>query len=188
MSVFFEAETKSETITQQEKNTTEIQSEKSPANDFLFGFYRTVRDQNGTENNTAASPYGASCLGEMLMFGAEGETKLSLQNLFVPSGQASKRTTWFHLPKDKEKELPLVSANGIWIQKGFPVRSAYTITLQTLFNVNVTEADFTNNAANECTKINSWIAAATENRITKLFETLDSQSRLVLVNTLNFQG
>ncbi|MDR0338301.1 MAG: serpin family protein [Planctomycetaceae bacterium] len=175
-----------------EQNTTKTQSENKLENDFLFSFYRTVCGQNGTEtsvkNNTVVSPYGASCLGEMLMFGAEGETKQSLQNLFVPSSQATKRTTWFHLPKNKEKELPLVSANGMWIQKGFPIRSAYTVTLQTLFDVNVTESDFTKNAAGECTKINAWIAAATENRITKLFETLDPQSRLVLVNTLNFQG
>jgi serpin B len=163
-------------------------AEKTPANDFLFRFYRTVRNQNGTENNMATSPYGASCLGEMLMFGAEGETKQSLQDLFVPSGQRSKRAKWFHLSKDNEQVLPLVAANGIWIQKGFPVRAAYTVALQTLFNLKVTEADFTSRASEECTKINEWIAGATNNKITKLFESLDAQSRIVLVNTLNFQG
>jgi serpin B len=124
----------------------------------------------------------------MLMFGAEGETKQSLQNLFVPSGQTSKRTKWFHLPKEQAKEFPLISVNGIWIQKGIPIRSAYTVTLQSLFNLNVTEADFAGHANEECSKINAWIANATNNKITKLFETLDPQSRIVLVNTLNFQG
>lgn len=188
-----ESETQSKNVTataepKQEKTATENQSEKTPANDFLFRFYRIVRDQNGTENNTATSPYGTSCLGEMLMFGAEGETKQALQNLFVPSGQASKRTEWFHLSKENERELPLVTANGIWIQKGFPVRAAYTVTLQTLFNLKVTEADFANHASDECTKINAWIAGTTNNKITKLFESLDAQSRLILINTLNFQG
>ncbi|MDR2117485.1 MAG: serpin family protein [Planctomycetaceae bacterium] len=158
------------------------------ANDFLFRFYRTVRDQIGIGNNTTTSPYGVSSLGEMLMYGAEGETKQALQNLFVPSGQASKRTTWFHLSKEHERELPLVVANGIWIQKGFPIRSAYTVTLQSLFNLQVTEADFANHASEECANINAWIAGATKNKITKLFESLDVQSRIVLVNTLNFQG
>jgi serpin B len=164
------------------------QSEQIAANDFLFRFYRTVRDHIGADSNTTVSPYGVSCLGEMLMYGAEGETKQALQNLFVPSGQASKRTTWFHLPKEQERELPLTVANGIWIQKGFPVRSAYTVTLQSLFHLQITESDFTKHAPEECTKINAWIAGATNNKITKLFESLDTQSRIVLVNTLNFQG
>ncbi|MDR2754589.1 MAG: serpin family protein [Planctomycetaceae bacterium] len=180
-------------ITEPEKSATENklenkQPEQTAANDFLFRFYRTLRDQIGAGNNTTVSPYGVSCLGEMLMYGAEGETKQALQNVFVPSGLASKRTTWFHLSKEQERELPLVVANGIWVQKGFPICSGYTITLQSLFNLQVTEADFTNHASEECTKINAWIAEATKNKITKLFESLDAQSRIVLVNTLNFQG
>ncbi|MDR2441082.1 MAG: hypothetical protein LBE12_17110 [Planctomycetaceae bacterium] len=164
------------------------QPEQIAANDFLFRFYRTVCDHFGADSNTTVSPYGVSCLGEMLMYGSEGETKQALQNLFVPSGQGSKRTTWFHLSKEQEWELPLSVANGMWIQKGFPVRSAYTVTLQSLFQLRVTEADFTNHASEECTKINAWIAGATNNKITKLFESLDTQSRIVLVNTLNFHG
>jgi serpin B len=61
-------------------------------------------------------------------------------------------------------------------------------TLRSRFNVNVTTADFEHSNAEECNRINSWVAQSTNNKIIKMFDTLDQQTRVVLVNTLSFQG
>jgi serpin B len=157
-------------------------------NDFVFRFHRSVQTVTGTETNMVTSPYGVSSLGEMLTLGAAGETQKKLQTIFVPQDGKSKRTTWLRLPENKTDESPITSTNGIWIEKSFSVRQTYTETLRSRFNVSVTAADFEHNNVEECNKINSWVSQSTNNKITKMFDSFDQQTRLVLVNTLNFQG
>ncbi|MDR1384704.1 MAG: serpin family protein [Planctomycetaceae bacterium] len=180
VNVFAEDKTSAQT-SKTEKET------KKTNDDFLFRFHRTVRDGNNGKS-IVVSPFGVSSIGEMLTLGAAGETKEILQKVFIPNeGQADGRHTWYHLSDENLENLPLTSLNGIWIQKTFPVKTSYTETLKSLFHLHVTQADFANHAE-ECTKINAWIAEATDQKVTKLFKTLDAQSRIVLANVLNFQG
>jgi serpin B len=150
--------------------------------DYVFQLYRATRDNNGKDKNVAVSPYGVSVLGEMLNAGAESSTRKTLQELFLTPN----RTDWLLLPKDGE--LPFVSANGIWVRKGYSIRQSYLETLQTLLNSEVAEADFDKNAVQECLKINTWVSDKTQGQITHLLDSLDPQARLVLVNALSFQG
>jgi len=176
--------------------TTEPEEVVVTTTSYIMRFHRNVRDGNGMEKNVVASPFGAARIGEMLYDGAEGKTKTALRQAFLTTmtTTTSKETTveetenWFRLPKDEAKELPFVAVDGLWGQKDFPFLPIYIDGLRKKFAPEIAEADFSENAEAECARINNWVDKATAGRIEKLFEKIDSNTRLVLVNAIYFLG
>jgi len=164
--------------------------------DYLMRFHRNVSEINETRENVVSSPLGTARIGEMLFDGADGKTKEALRQAFLTTttrttikGEVTKETeNWFRLPKENANLLPFVSVDGLWLQKGFAFLPTYVSGLQEKFAPEITEADFAENADAECTKINAWVAKATEGKIETLFEKVDADTKLVVANAISFHG
>jgi len=162
----------------------------------LLRFHHAVRLGNSNKN-VVSSPFGAARIGEMLYDGAAGETKEALRQAFLtretranvcdnPETITKETENWYRLPNDKD--LPFVSVDGIWAQKGFPFLPTYSDGLQKKFAPQIAEADFRANAEAETATINAWVAQATDGKIEALFERLNLETKLVLVNAISFHG
>ena len=73
-------------------------------------------------------------------------------------------------------------ANRLYVQDGLPIGAAFTRTLTEQFGASPRSVDFTSPATNKA--INDWVRAATAGRITKLFDSLDPSTQLVLANAI----
>lgn len=155
--------------------------------DFLSGFFDAVRDSKDPEKNVICSPFGASCIGEMLYWGATGSTRRTLVSVFHPESGANESPKWLRIGKDADK-MSYISVNGIWHQKDFAFLPTYIQKIRETFEPEIAEADFNGQAQVECDKMNAWVSKATNERITELFSQLDSKTRLVLVNAICFHG
>jgi serpin B len=145
--------------------------------DFLSSFSTAALPENKT---AAVSPYGASRVAEMLSFGAVGETKKALDAAFL----TKERSSWYTLPKGND--LPFTEFNALFLQKGFAVESNYVKVLESIFRIELAPTDF--NSPGAADTVNAWVDNATNHQIQKLFSKFSPQTRLVLVNTLNFKG
>ncbi len=164
--------------------------------DFIMRFHRAVRDGNGTEKSVVSSPFGAARLGEMLYDGAVGKTKEALRQAFLTKqtrttikGTTSVETVNWSRPSEEGSEKPpYVAVDGLWVQKGVSLLPTYIERLKEKFAPHVAEADFNEQTAAECDKINTWVENATQGRIAKLFADIDPTARLVLADAIYFQG
>ena len=93
---------------------------------FALSFFRQVSRNSGADKNVVTSPYSAGVALSMLMEGAEGQTKVELDNALngcifndVPGGGDS---------------VVVKSANSLWIDDNFSVRNHYVSLLQKDYN------------------------------------------------------
>ena len=73
-------------------------------------------------------------------------------------------------------------ANRLYVQDGLPIGAAFTRTLTEQFGASPRSVDFTSPATNKA--INDWVRTVTAGRITKLFDSLDPSTQLVLANAI----
>lgn len=78
---------------------------------------------------------------------------------------------------------PIVTvANGLFVQHGLPVGDAFLHTLAAEYGAGVRTVDFSSAAAAE--QINAWVRQQTAERISKLFDSFDPSTKLVLANAV----
>jgi len=84
--------------------------------------------------------------------------------------------------------LRLSMSNSEWGQRGFPFVQAYLDTLARYYGAGLRLSDFIHDAEHERQRINAYVAEQTDGRILELLPAgiIDSLTRLVLVNTINF--
>lgn len=81
---------------------------------------------------------------------------------------------------------PVVSiGDALFPQKGFPIGADFLRTLAEQYGAGVRPVDFEGDAAGP---INAWVDRQTAGRITKLFDTIPQQTKLVLANTVYFKA
>jgi serpin B len=84
----------------------------------------------------------------------------------------------------------LRTANGLWVQKGFDIRQAFTDTLANDYHAPLVRLDFIGNAEGARSEINRWTEVQTKEKIKDLFPagSLNAQTRLVLTSAIYFYG
>ncbi|XP_054166440.1 serpin B4-like [Oppia nitens] len=68
------------------------------------------------------------------------------------------------------------------------LKQEFVNAIQLAFRAQVDRADFKHNAVAETDKINQWISKQTNNKIQKIFDTIDGQTSLILLNAIYFKG
>ncbi|XP_054166439.1 serpin B4-like [Oppia nitens] len=68
------------------------------------------------------------------------------------------------------------------------LKQEFVDAIQLAFRAHVDRADFMHNAVAETEKINQWISKQTNNKIQKIFDTIDGQTSLILLNAIYFKG
>ena len=164
-----------------------------PPNDVTFGvnLYKLVADKPG---NLFFSPLSFTTALAMTQTGARGVTEKEMSTAACLPYDAPKILQLFGdlLKKlntsDGKNELRL--ANSLWAQKDYTFLPEFMKPLQEAFSARVENLDFKADAEAARKVINTWVAEQTRDRIKELLpeRSLDSLTRLVLVNAVYFKG
>ena len=155
-------------------------------------FKKAILDDSRNGNvNTFVSPLSVNLALNMLVNGADGETKeeilktlesggFSIDQINEHSKELSKALT------SVDPSTTLSIANSIWPSIIFPVKETFIQTNINYYDAEVNPLDFTSNDA--LGTINKWCADKTKNMIPKALDELSEDTQLVLINALYFKS
>jgi len=163
---------------------------------FALDLYaRLSKEGNG---NLFFSPYSISTALAMTYAGAAGETGEQMsQVLHFPENQAQAKLhpAFSHLQDqvnevNQEGKIELRTANALWVQRGYPFKANFKGLVGNYYKAPLNQADFATEAEETRQDINLWVETITHDKIIELLGagSLDSLSRLVLVNAIYFKG
>ncbi len=159
-------------------------NEPAPASEgskigFALSFFRNVNSVSEKGENIIVSPYSAGVALSMLEAGAQGQTKVELDNAL--------NGTYF---KDEDlggnEKITVESANSVWISNDFSVRNNYVSTMEKDFNAYIGNRDFSNHAT--VREMNNWCSENTNGKITDIIDALSPDMVMVLMNALYFNA
>ena len=92
------------------------------------------------------------------------------------------------LPAASDSATQLEIANSLWGQSGFPFLDSFRQLTHDRYGADFHEADFEHAPQEATAAINDWVKTQTQDMIKKLFDSLSSETRLVLANALYFKS
>ncbi|MBT8037450.1 MAG: serpin family protein [Verrucomicrobiae bacterium] len=174
-------------------------------NQLGLDLYRLLAAKDG---NLCLSPYSIQSAFAMTTNGADGKTLQEMRKvLHYPENLSSINDSFASLCSDFEKRhkraatrfeqkgqgessFQLMVANRLFGQKGYPFSPAFLQTVEKHYQAPLQLADFKTHFDAERMGINKWVENQTRERIKNLLPSgsLDSSTRLVLVNALYFKA
>lgn len=148
-------------------------------NGFALSFFRNVNAVAPSGENVIVSPYSAGVALSMLEAGAEGQTKVEIDN-------ALNGTLFKAEDLGGDEKVTVQSSNSAWISSNFSVRNRFVSTLEKDFGAFVDTPDFSSPVAVQ--EINDWCSDHTSGKITKIIDRLGPDMVMVLVNALYFNA
>lgn len=146
---------------------------------FALSFFRNVNAVTAPEENVVASPYSAGAVLSMLEYGAEGETKVELDN-------ALNGAIFGKEELDGGENTVVESSNAVWISDNFSVRNRYVSHLENYFGAFIDTQNFSSPSA--VNVINDWCAEKTSGKIQKIIDRVSPDMVMLLVNALYFNA
>ncbi|XP_048218451.1 protein Z-dependent protease inhibitor [Perognathus longimembris pacificus] len=162
------------------------------ATDLGFGLLRKLSLRH--DGNVIFSPFGVAMALAGLMLGAQGETRaqvergLRLQAL-SPMGSLTLPTLFKRLQEtlSSNQELGLTQGSLAFIHKDFEVKEAFLNLSKAYFNTECVPTDF-RNASQARGLMNRHVNKQTQGKIPKLFDQINPETKLILVDYILFQG
>jgi serpin B len=157
---------------------------------FSLEMFREVVKQDETEN-IFISPLSISMALGMTLNGAKGETYEEIQQtLNFENLEMQEINEGYHqLIEDITNADPDVQAeiaNSVWNKEGFKINDAFRNALQTYFEAEARELDFTDPESVDI--INGWIADKTHDKITGMLDEIPPSAVMYLINAVYFNG
>ena len=159
-------------------------------NIFSFALFDRVSGAQPAEN-IFISPLSASLALGMTMNGAAGETLSEMRSALGLGGASENEVNEGYrdlktllLTLDPGTQLGI--ANSVWYLDTFPFEQSFFTAARTYFDAEVTGLDFWSPTA--LPTINGWVARATNDRIPKVLDRIEDDSRMFLINALYFKG
>ena len=146
---------------------------------FALSFFKHVNKVSAPSENIVVSPYSAGVALSMLEEGAEGQTKVELDNALNGCLFKGDRL-------DGGEEVVVKSANSLWLDSDFSVRNRYVSTLQDDYDALVETLRFSDPATVRA--INNWCSENTEGKIDEILKELTTRDVMVLLNALYFNA
>jgi serine protease inhibitor len=170
------------------------------ANDLAPGMNRFAADSYRQlapgDHNLILSPFCISTALSMLLAGARGQTAASIAAaLRQPYPQPGYDAAVAALVADLTKtgniganELSI--ANGLWVERGYPLESAFENAIRAVYGAPLTLLDFSASPEPARAAINAWTAQHTKDKIRDLFGpgSIKPDRRLVLTSAIYFYG
>ena len=146
---------------------------------FAVSFLKSVNAVSGKGENVIVSPYSAAVALSMLEEGAEGQTKVEIDNalggvLYKAENLGGNDT------------MVVKSANSVWINDNFSPRNRYVSLLQKEFDAFIDVENFSSPTAVKA--INNWCSENTNGKITEIIDRLSPSDVMVLINALYFNA
>ena len=161
---------------------------------FGFDFYKSSLASGG---NAVVSPTSIVLALSMAQAGARGETASQMDVVLHSAASTgggnginsldqalAGLSGTFKDANGTAHELTLRIANAPFAQRGLQLQGPFLDTLASRYGAGLRLVDFGNDPAGACNLIDSWVSAQTEGRIPKLLDSLDTLTRLVLVNAI----
>lgn len=146
---------------------------------FSLNFFKKAISVSGKDANVTVSPYSAGVALSMLMQGAEGETKVELNNALCGCVFTNENI-------DQGKEIVVKTANSVWVDDDFSVRNTYVDHLSKEYDALVKSLSFADPETVHA--INDWCSEHTEGLINGIIDKLTPQMKMVLANALYFKA
>ncbi|MFA9391609.1 MAG: serpin family protein [Prolixibacteraceae bacterium] len=147
---------------------------------------------NETETgNFNISPLSVSLALAMTYNGAEGETKMAMEealrlnNLTTDEINQSYQALVKAL-MEADPKVTMEIAQSIWYRLGYNVLEDFKTVNQTYYDAEVNELDFARDDAKDI--INGWIEDKTHNKIKDMIKQVDSGHVMFLINAIYFNG
>ncbi|XP_031616653.1 thyroxine-binding globulin-like [Contarinia nasturtii] len=158
---------------------------------FAWDFYRQCI--NATSGNMIISPFSVTTALSLLLQGSNGETSEQIRNglhlidnKIVIADHFSKH---FELLENAAENTTLSMVNQIYVQQGLHLSGHFQEIAIEKFRSGIELIDFANKD-NAVQTINDYVEKKTFGKINNLIEskTLDSDTRMVLINAIYFHG
>jgi serpin B len=149
----------------------------------------------GGDANLILSPFNIATALSMALVGARGQTAAEIQSVLRLHYDSTYDAALASLLADLDKAAnndgnQLLTANGLWVQKGFAILPAFENTLANNYHAPLTPLDFVAAPEAARSQINRWTEEQTKEKIKDLFPagSLNAQTRLVLTSAIYFYG
>jgi len=159
-------------------------------NDFAFNLLRET-DKEAGGGNLFLSPMGVTIVASMLANGAEGKTydeiveAIGLKGYSLEQVNGCYQTLVAALMK-ADSEVALSLANSIWVAQDLGLKKKFASNMEKTFDAESFSVDF--GASGTLKQVNDWCSKKTSGLIPKMFDDLDPQVRMLLINALYFKG
>ena len=145
-----------------------------------------LRESVTEKENSMISPLSVMMALNMASSGSEGRTRTQLNNLICPGITQQQLETYCVDLLDRYnsgEDVQLHIANSVWINDQYTedIKPDYIERADQIFNALVTSIPFDPDAAGV---INDWVDENTDGMITKLFDNVDSNVIMYLVNAI----
>ena len=145
--------------------------------------------------NLILSPFNIVTALSMALAGARGHTAAEIQSVlhlrYDATYDADLKALLAELANaGNTGGNELLTANGLWVQKGFAIERDFADTLTNTYHAPVTPLDFIGNPDAARSQINAWTEEHTKDKIKNLFSpgSLGTRTRLVLTAAIYFYG
>jgi len=145
--------------------------------------------------NLILSPFNIATALSMVQAGARGQTAEEIQAVLHSHYDSTYDSALGALLGDLAKAgntggNELLTANGLWVQKGFAIQPAFENTLANNYHAPLRLLDFLANPEAARSQINRWTEEHTKEKIKNLFpaRSIDAHTRLVLTSAIYFYG
>ena len=159
-----------------QQNTPPVEGSKTG---FALSFFKEVNKSSKSSDNIVVSPYSAGAALSMLLEGAQGQTKVELDN-------ALNGCLFNNQNLESGDSVVVKSANSVWVDSDFSVRNHYVSLLQKDYGALVETLRFSDPATVRA--INNWCSENTNGKIDKIIDRLTSGDVMVLLNALYFNA
>ena len=145
--------------------------------------------------NLILSPFNIATALSMANAGARGQTAQEIQTVLHMQYDSTYDSALGTLLAGLSKAgntggNELLTANGLWVQKGFAIQPAFENTLANNYQAPLRLLDFHANPDAARAQINRWTEEHTKEKIKNLFPagSIDAGTRLVLTSAIYFYG
>ncbi|MCY1719612.1 serpin family protein [Prolixibacteraceae bacterium Z1-6] len=137
------------------------------------------------------SPLSVSLALAMAYNGASGDTKAEMEEAMKLNGLTPEQINnsykmLIEALLSLDEDVVFEIADAIFHEQNFNVKQEFLNLNETYFNAEIDSIDFSNPSA--VTKINSWVADKTQNKIRTILDSLSPDDRMVLLNAIYFYG
>jgi serine protease inhibitor len=164
---------------------------RDASNAFSFALLSKVNAAQ-PDDNIFLSPLSASFALGMTMNGASNQTNAEMRSAlqFGSLSQSDINANYqslIALLLSLDPTTKLTIANSIWYLNGFPFRQSFFDTTAKYFGATVKPLNFADAPAS-LAAINGWAAAATNQKIPTVMNTIDPAAVMFLLNAIYFKG
>ena len=158
---------------------TEVPPTEGSKTGFALSFFKEVNKRSKSSENVIVSPYSAGSALSMLVEGAQGQTKVELDNALNGCLFGGQKL-------EGGDSVVVKSANSLWLDSDFSVRNHYVNLLQKDYDALVETLRFSDPATVRA--INNWCAEHTNGKIDEIIDKLTPGDVMVLLNALYFNA